>query len=160
MDALPFGEEYRMTVTADIEQSYAIYLALYWSHRRCPDIFTIRRCTVILTEAMGGRDWSWRVVGITHKALSLLKDAEYKKSKGVKITRAHIKPRHETTKRLICAEEPASLDEFLDIWKKMIRPSYVLLDRTKKTSRSTFDLRTIADCFRAFRLAGGTGQMK
>ncbi len=96
--------------------SYELYVALHRSHRQYPQIFTMGRCTAVLTAAMGGRSWSWRVVGITPAALRLFRDSGYKKVARDGITRAHIQSRNKTTSELLQPEEPFSAEEFARIW--------------------------------------------
>ena len=96
--------------------SYDLYVALHRSHRQNPGIFTMSRCTVILTAMMGGRPWSWRVVGITPAALRSFRDSSYKKVARDGITRAHIQSRIKTTSELLQTEDPFPAEEFARIW--------------------------------------------
>ena len=108
-----------MTTQSPAEEaicSYELYVALHRSHRQYPQIFTMGRCTVILTAIMGGRPWSWRVVGITPAALQSFRDSAYKKVARDGITRAHIQSRLVTSTELIRPEEPFSVEEFARIW--------------------------------------------
>jgi hypothetical protein len=108
-----------MTTQSPAEEaacSYELYVALHRAHRQYPQIFTMGRCTAVLTAMMGGRSWSWRVVGITQAALQLFRDAGYKKVTRDGITRAHIQSRIKTTSELLQPEEPYSADEFARIW--------------------------------------------
>lgn len=96
--------------------SYDLYVSLHRSCRANPQIFTTGRCTQILTAMMGGRSWSWRVVGITPAALKLFHKLCYKYKPGEGITRAHIVSRSETTKILIYSPEPLEKGEFTRLW--------------------------------------------
>lgn len=96
--------------------SYELYVALHRSRRCHPDVFTMGRCTTVLTAIMGGRPWSWRVVGITPAALQAFKGADFRKRPGDGITRAHIQSRFKTTTELLLPNEPVSLEEFARIW--------------------------------------------
>ncbi len=96
--------------------SYELYVALHRAHRQCPQIFNMGRCTAILTAMMGGRSWSWSVVGITPAALRLFGDTGYKKVARDGITRAHIQSRIKTTRELLEPHEPVSAAEFARIW--------------------------------------------
>ncbi len=108
-----------MTTKSPVEEaacSYELYVALHRSRRRNPQIFTMGLCTTILTAMMGGRSWSWRVVGITPAALQLFHNSGYKKTAGDGITRAHIQGRSKTTSELLQSERPLPTEEFARIW--------------------------------------------
>lgn len=108
-----------MTTQSTAEEaacSYGLYVALHRSRREHPQIFTMSRCTAVLTAMMGGRSWSWRVVGITPAALRLFVESGYKKVARDGITRAHIQSRIKTTSELLNTEEPFSVEEFARIW--------------------------------------------
>jgi hypothetical protein len=96
--------------------SYELYLALYRSSRQHPHVFSLGRCTAILTAMMGGRSWSWRVVGITPNALRAFHNSGYRKLARDGITRAHIQSRNKTTSELLRPDEPVSVEEFARIW--------------------------------------------
>jgi hypothetical protein len=76
------------------------------------------RCTEILTAMMGGKKWSWRVVGITPAALKFLQSAGYKKVARDGVTRAHIQSRSQTTIELLQPEVPLSRSAFAEVWMK------------------------------------------
>ena len=108
-----------MTAQSPAEEaacSYELYVALHRARRIHPEIFTLGRCTAILTSMMGGRSWSWRVVGITPAALRLFQSSDYKKTARDGITRAHIQGRSKTTSELLRPEEPVSREDFARIW--------------------------------------------
>ena len=108
-----------MTTQSPAEEaacSYDLYVALHRSRRMNPQIFTMGRCTAILTAMMGGRSWSWRVVGITPAALRLFQNSGYKKTARDGITRAHIQGRSKTTSELLQSVEPLPIEEFARIW--------------------------------------------
>lgn len=96
--------------------SHGLYVALHQSHRARPSVFTMGRCTAILTSMMGGRAWSWRVVGVTPAALQLFRDSSYKKVARDGITRAHIQSRMKTTSELLQPRDPYPPEEFARIW--------------------------------------------
>ena len=108
-----------MTTQSPAEEaacSYELYVALHRSRRLNRQIFTMGRCTAILTAMMSGRAWSWRVVGITPAALRLFQNSGYKKAAQDGITRAHIQSRSRTTSELLQPEEPLPTEEFARIW--------------------------------------------
>ena len=96
--------------------SHELYVALHRSHRQHPHIFKMGICTAILTAMMGGRAWSWRVVGITPAALQSFHGSSYKKVAGDGITRAHIQSRIKTTSELLQTEVPFPAEKFARIW--------------------------------------------
>ena len=96
--------------------TYEMYAALHRSHIQHPHIFTMGRCSVILTAMMGGRPWSWRVVGITPAALQSFRASSYKKVAGDGIQRAHIQSRIKTTRELLQTDDPFPMDEFVRTW--------------------------------------------
>ena len=104
------------TSAEEAASSYELYTALHRSYRRHPDLFTHGRCTAILTNVMGGRPWSWRVIGITHAALLSFHNAGYSKVARDGITRAHIRSRIATTRELLEGERPLSVEEFARVW--------------------------------------------
>lgn len=108
-----------MTTRSSSEEaacSYELYVALHRSHRQHPEVFTMGRCTMVLTAVMGGRPWSWRVVGITPAALQSFRNSAYKKVARDGITRAHIQSRFQTTSELLQPDEPFSAEKFICIW--------------------------------------------
>lgn len=105
-----------LTANEEAIASYELYVALHRAHRQHPMIFDMGRCTSILTAIMGGRTWSWRVVGITPAALQKFRDAGYKKLPGDGIQRGHIQSRFKTTAELMQPEEPLSPENFARVW--------------------------------------------
>lgn len=104
-------------IKREAKACYEIYAALYNSHINYPDIFTVSRCTGILTALMGSHNWSWRVVGITPQALKIFKDNDFKKiPSGGGITRAHITSRKSTCEDLIKSNKIFSPDDFINKW--------------------------------------------
>lgn len=97
----------------DKQKIYAVYKAIF-------ALDDIRRKKRMLTELMGGFEWSWRVVGITPRALELFAQNDYKrgKSKEDKTTRAHRVARVDTAKMLFEIPEPLPLDQFFEkFWR-------------------------------------------
>jgi hypothetical protein len=71
----------------------------------------MRDKTRLLTGLMGGKPWSWPVVGVTPAALAVLAMNDFKYVKG--INRAHIVPRIETARALFeRASKPLGIDDF------------------------------------------------
>jgi hypothetical protein len=102
--------------TEEAASSYELYVALHRAHRKHPEVFTMRRCTTVLTAMMGGRPWSWRIVGITPAALTSFRDSAYKKVARDGITRAHIQSRFKTTSELLRPDKPFPAEDFARIW--------------------------------------------
>lgn len=90
-------------------QIYDVYLALFKLN-----ISVQRKCS-IMTSLFGGDDWSWRVIGITLGAISLLEKNGYKYLKG-SVCRAHIISRLTTAKLVYERTDPISIDELFQIY--------------------------------------------
>ena len=99
-----------------IQRLHSYYLLTYDAHRAEPEIWTLQHCNRILTSVTSGMQFSWKVIGITPKALSVLKNVEFKRSSGCGITSAHIVPRSQTVARLILAQSPVSPIELINTW--------------------------------------------
>ena len=69
---------------------YKIYLAIF---NLDPEKESIQRKCTIMTALMGGKKWSWRVVGITKDALQVYANQDFKQKSHSSIQRAHIKDR-------------------------------------------------------------------
>lgn len=95
---------------------YEKYLAIFNAHKSDPAFFTLQQSNTELTTVMGGRHWSWHVIGITKAALEIYKECGYRYKSKQGLTRAHIKPRIETSKRLLTRVVPVSQEEFFEIW--------------------------------------------
>ena len=109
-------EEYIDDFARAISPCYDLYVALHSSKRSYPDIFTDRRCNVILTAIMGGHNRGWRVVGITRKALQHYIDSDFAHRSGNGIQRGHIVPRIQTTASVMATEAPLLLEELARLW--------------------------------------------
>ena len=93
-----------------------LYLAVYRAHRDAPEIFTDHECNRILTAIMGGKSFSWRVIGITEAALRKFAEFDFKHIPRQGLTRAHLKPRIETTRTLLSRNPPYSAGGFMKFW--------------------------------------------
>ena len=88
---------------------HAVYVAIF-------DLpYTIQRKTMLLTTLMGGADWSWRVVGITVRALEALSASNYRYTKGT-ICRAHVIARIDTARRVFEIPAPLTIEELFDLF--------------------------------------------
>jgi hypothetical protein len=97
------------------ESYHALYLAVRRAHAIAPAIWNSAHCTRVLTSIMGGREFSWRVVGITEKALKVFHQYEYKKPDDIKLTRAHLRRRAHFVEELMALEE-LSVPKFIEFW--------------------------------------------
>jgi hypothetical protein len=95
---------------------HSLYLAVHQAHQQAPEFWTLPACSRVLTAIMGGRAWSWRVVGITPKALKEFKEAKFKSLSGQGITRGHLRRRIDTAEELLSPGKPLSEKEFLEAW--------------------------------------------
>jgi hypothetical protein len=94
---------------SETQKRYPLYLALHATK----NFYTPTQRTKILGEAMGGRSYPWRVVGVTKAALSGYKKRNFDRSAQREngIRRAHIFPRKETAEILLSPEKPLSVEQ-------------------------------------------------
>ncbi|HXT11365.1 MAG TPA: hypothetical protein VN873_07360 [Candidatus Angelobacter sp.] len=78
-----------------------------WPFFNCRSLFSEN---TLLTALMGGADWSWRVTGITAKALEMLASVDFKNVKGIR--RAHLVDRIDTARAVFHTSSPLTEDEF------------------------------------------------
>ena len=71
---------------------YGKYLAIFNAYKSDPNFFTLPQSNTKLTTVMGGRYWSWHVIGITKAALEIYKECPFRYKSKQALTRAHIKP--------------------------------------------------------------------
>lgn len=95
---------------------YAKYLAIFNAYKSDPVFFTLPQCNTELTTVMGGRHWSWHVIGITKAALEIYKNSDFRYKSKQGLTRAHIRPRIETSKKLLSPDVPVPMNTFFEIW--------------------------------------------
>jgi hypothetical protein len=102
----------------DIQKSalYKKYLAIHEAYQADSNFFSIKQSNIELTTVMGGRPWSWHVVGITKAALIRYKELDFKYVAKSGITRAHLIPRIETTQKLLLNDQAYSMYDFFKIW--------------------------------------------
>jgi hypothetical protein len=101
---------------ASIQRLHSFYLLAHEGHRAEPKVWTLQHCNRILTSLVGGLPFSWKVVGITPLALSILKENKFVRKGGSGVTRAHIYSRAETVRILISPETPLTAVDFLKTW--------------------------------------------
>ena len=101
---------------AQKEALYQKYLAIHQAYKSDSVFFTLTQSNTELTTVMGGRTWSWHVIGITETALVRYKELGFKHVAKSGITRAHLIPRFVTTQKLLANPNPFSIDDFFSIW--------------------------------------------
>jgi hypothetical protein len=101
---------------AQQEALYQKYLAIHYAYKSDVSFFTLTQSNTELTTVMGGRPWSWHVIGITKLALVRYNELDFKHVAKSGITRAHLIPRFVTTKKLLNESKPFSMAEFFSIW--------------------------------------------
>jgi hypothetical protein len=111
---------------------HSIYLALFGALKTCPDGFTKADATRMLTGLMAARPWSWRVVGITRAALDLLAQHNFRRPPR-QLQRGHLVDRSTTAHLLFDRKEPASLQEFFDVY--LDRDKTVIMTNAENTYR-------------------------
>ena len=72
---------------------YEKYLAIHKAYHADPEFFTLIQSNTELTTVMGGKFWSWHVVGITKLALLKYMELGFRHKARSGITRAHLIPR-------------------------------------------------------------------
>jgi len=92
------------------------YIALFSAKQADPLYWSEKHCTRVLTNLMACRDFSWRVVGITIKALDQYEKQGFKRADKDGITRGHIISRVKTTQTVMNLDKHLSLDKFFEIW--------------------------------------------
>ena len=95
---------------------YKKYLAIHEAYQADSNFFSLTQSNTELTTVMGGRPWSWHVVGITRAALIRYKELDFKHVAKSGITRAHLIPRFNTTQKLLMNAEAFLVDDFFKIW--------------------------------------------
>lgn len=95
---------------------HSFYLLVYQARQADPETWTFQHCNRVLTSVMGGHHFSWRVTGITPKALKQFQDDGFKYNARSGITRAHAIPRIETVKELLGYPKPLSATQFMKKW--------------------------------------------
>ena len=149
-----------MIETSQRSALYRKYEAIYYAYQYDNSFFTLTQSNTELTTVMGGRPWSWHVIGITKAALLRYKELDFRRVSKSGITRAHLIPRIKTTTKLLNVDKPYSLEEFFDIWlsadktvicgpgenKKEFNVSYLPIDNV---NYQLFNSATIGWKFRA-----------
>lgn len=97
---------------------YAVYLALHKGHRLAPDVWTVTECNRVLSAATAAKAKSWRVIGITPEALERLTSFGFKYRSGEGFTRAHLRSRVGTVRKVLLPKRPLSLRQLADVWQK------------------------------------------
>jgi stalled ribosome rescue protein Dom34 len=113
--ALTEISETSMISIAASDTYHLLYLAIHSAHKADPETWNSQHCTRVLTAVMGGRYFSWRVVGITDAALNMLHENGYRQKKGIKLTRAHLKSRAKSVQELLALPE-LSEEKFIEFW--------------------------------------------
>jgi hypothetical protein len=113
---------------------HAVYVALFQTHQASPLVFRDNDLTRLLTSLMGSRPWSWRVIGVTPKALALYSEANFEKPKGNQIQRGHVRPRVSTARELFKGDAPLNLQTFFETFLESDRT--VLMTREENPSRA------------------------
>lgn len=89
------------------KELYDVYLAVFKMQHE-----PLQRRVLIMTNLMGGKPWSWRVVGITREALQRYADQGFKYKAGSSINRSHITSRRDMYSAMLERLEPMQIDEW------------------------------------------------
>ncbi len=97
---------------------HALYAAVHRAHKTAPTVWTNQECNRVLTAIMAAKHFSWRVIGITPKALKHFSELGFRYKSKLSLTRAHIMPRIETVRSLLATDDPVPEQDFIDTWIK------------------------------------------
>ena len=89
------------------KELYDVYLAVFKMQHE-----PLQRRVLIMTNLMGGKPWSWRVVGITREALQRYSDQGFKYKAGSSINRSHITSRRDMYSAMLERPAPMPIDEW------------------------------------------------
>jgi hypothetical protein len=95
---------------------HLLYSAVHQAHKQAPTVWTVQECNRILTAVMAAKAFSWRVIGITPAALDEFATADFCSKSRQGITRAHLRPRIDTVRKLLVPDKPLAEREFLETW--------------------------------------------
>jgi hypothetical protein len=93
-----------------------LYSAVHQTHKQAPTVWTPQECSRVLMAIMGGKAFSWRVVGITPAALDEFAAADFYSESGERIRRAHLQLPLDTAKKVLRPDKPQSENEFIETW--------------------------------------------
>jgi hypothetical protein len=93
-----------------------LYSAVHQAYKQAPTVWTPQQCSRVLTAIMGGRAFSWRVIGITPAALDKFAEADFYLESGQGIKRAHLRPPLDTARKLLRPVKPVSEGELFETW--------------------------------------------
>jgi hypothetical protein len=117
---------------------HKLYLANFAVLREHPNAFTNADATRMLTSLMGSRPWSWRVIGITPKALEVFAANAFQRPAG-KIQRGHRADRASTAKVLFSEPDaPLALDEFFRVFLQRDETVLMTVAENKHKTNGTF----------------------
>lgn len=92
----------------------------------------LNAATVVTTKLMSPTNLAWRVCGITEAALERFAAMNFKRKSGLKVQRAHLFNRADTTKQLVYMDTEPSAEEFIEFWEKRDRTVLCLSDQNRK----------------------------
>lgn len=95
---------------------YEIWSEAFKVYKDRPDLFTRAQLTNFMIGLFGKRQGTWRVIGITRKALNQLASMDFKNQPKSGLTRAHLHHQRETIEQLFSTDEPISFEQFIDYW--------------------------------------------
>jgi len=95
---------------------HLVYSAVHQAYKQAPTVWTLQECTRVLTAIMAAKAFSWRVIGITPAALDEFAAAGFYSKSRQGITRAHLRPRIDTVRKLLLPDKPLSERELFETW--------------------------------------------
>jgi hypothetical protein len=117
---------------------HALYVALHTARIAAPEEWPDQQCCNVLSEIMSRRSWSWRVVGITPKALDALVGKDFYNRRELGLARAHLVNRIDFIRHLMHLPQPASYDDFVAYWTANDRTVIALRKENKQGGVSSY----------------------
>lgn len=114
-----------------------IYLALFAAFKACPEALEPYDMTRMLTSLMGGKYWSWRVIGITPAALAEFAATDFKRPTR-KLQRGHKIDRATTARAVFDRDDPMSLNEFFKFFLECDHTVIMTNDENKHRPNARF----------------------
>jgi hypothetical protein len=91
------------------KELYELYKIIFASAH-----FQPKKKELLLTAIFGREEWTWRVIGITKDALLLIKQNNFKNTKGTQ--RGHIKSRRKTFTKMLDGIAPLNFEEWWSLF--------------------------------------------
>lgn len=132
-----------------------IYLAQFAAFKACPDTLEPYDMTRMLTSLMGGKYWSWHVIGITPAALAVFAAADFKRPPHM-LQRGHKIDRSTTARAVFNRAKPMTLNAFFKYYLECDQTVIMTNDENKHRPYSEFPKYIAIDNIDALLFPSGT----